>query len=126
MQGLCRGLPAVLLLVASLPFWIWRGEAAPAAPTGAAQLLTPTPAVGPPGVPGRRFLPPSPGAPPPPLPPPPVPPPPGPTPPAPPPPPAPPGRYFPESGFSIRDDAFWEYFNARGGVRTFGFPISRE
>jgi hypothetical protein len=126
MQGLLRGLPAVLLLVASLPFWIWRGEAAPAAPSGAAQLLTPTPAVRPPSAPGPTALPPSPAGPTPTLLPSPVPPPPGPTPTAPPLPPAPAGRYFPESGFSIRNDAFWEYFNARGGVRTFGFPISRE
>jgi hypothetical protein len=36
------------------------------------------------------------------------------------------GRFFPESGFGIHNDAFWGYFHARGGVPTFGFPISRE
>lgn len=35
-------------------------------------------------------------------------------------------RCFPQTGFCIRNDQFWEYFNARGGVRTFGYPISRE
>ena len=34
-------------------------------------------------------------------------------------------RYFPETGFSISDDAFWDYFQRRGGVRTFGYPVSR-
>jgi hypothetical protein len=37
-----------------------------------------------------------------------------------------PGDYFSESGYSIARDAFAEYFNARGGLRTFGLPISRE
>ncbi len=34
-------------------------------------------------------------------------------------------RYFSQTGFRIDDDTFWSYFNARGGVRTFGFPVSR-
>ena len=138
MRALLRGLPALLLLLASVPFWLWRAEAPPADAALAGHGAPPLPAV---QVPSPRTpvpQPPSPR---------------GPTPtptlalptaaiptvsptasptavevaPAPPPlPPAPPGRYFPQSGFSIRDNAFWEYFNARGGVRTFGFPISRE
>jgi hypothetical protein len=42
---------------------------------------------------------------------------------------APPGvrdqRFFVQTSFRIDNDAFWDYFNARGGVATFGFPISR-
>lgn len=34
-------------------------------------------------------------------------------------------RYFNETGFRISDDAFWNYFHRRGGVRTFGYPVSR-
>lgn len=34
-------------------------------------------------------------------------------------------RFFQETGFRIDNDAFWDYFNRRGGTRTFGFPISR-
>jgi hypothetical protein len=34
-------------------------------------------------------------------------------------------RYFRESGFRINDDAFWDYFNRRGGLNTFGYPESR-
>jgi len=37
-----------------------------------------------------------------------------------------PERYFPETGFSITNDAFWEYFQRRGGTRIFGYPVSRE
>jgi len=33
--------------------------------------------------------------------------------------------YFPETGFAIEDPRFLEYFNQRGRVPTFGFPISR-
>jgi len=33
--------------------------------------------------------------------------------------------YFPETGFAIEEPHFVEYFNRRGGVATFGFPISR-
>jgi hypothetical protein len=33
---------------------------------------------------------------------------------------------FNETGFCINNPAFQNYFNARGGVRTFGPPISRE
>ncbi len=35
-------------------------------------------------------------------------------------------RYFQETGFRVNKDSFWDYFNKRGGVRTFGYPISRE
>ncbi|MGI5836176.1 MAG: cohesin domain-containing protein [Chloroflexota bacterium] len=35
-------------------------------------------------------------------------------------------RYFRETGYRIGRDAFWDYFLKRGGVRTFGYPISRE
>ncbi len=35
-------------------------------------------------------------------------------------------KSFPETGFSISNDKFLDYFNHRGGVRVFGFPISRE
>ena len=35
-------------------------------------------------------------------------------------------KSFPETGFSITNDKFLDYFNHRGGVRVFGFPISRE
>lgn len=34
--------------------------------------------------------------------------------------------YFEETGFRVANERFWEYFNRRGGVRTFGYPISRE
>lgn len=34
-------------------------------------------------------------------------------------------RYFPQTGFSINQDPFWNYFQRRGGVTTFGYPISR-
>jgi len=34
-------------------------------------------------------------------------------------------RYFPQTGFRIDDDTIWDYFNRRGGVTTFGYPISR-
>jgi hypothetical protein len=34
-------------------------------------------------------------------------------------------RYFAETRFRIDNDAIWGYFNARGGVDVFGFPVSR-
>jgi aldose sugar dehydrogenase len=34
-------------------------------------------------------------------------------------------RYFQETGFRIDNDAFFSYFQRRGGVETFGFPVSR-
>jgi Protein of unknown function (DUF4232) len=44
---------------------------------------------------------------------------------APPPPPAADPRYFPQTGFRIDNDVIWDYFNHRGGVATFGYPVSR-
>lgn len=35
-------------------------------------------------------------------------------------------RFFPDTGFTIANDRFWDYFQKRGGTRTFGLPISRE
>ena len=35
-------------------------------------------------------------------------------------------RYFPETMFRIANDAFWNFFNSRGGIDTFGFPVSRQ
>jgi hypothetical protein len=34
-------------------------------------------------------------------------------------------RYFRETGFRVGTDAFWDYFRKRGGVGSFGYPISR-
>lgn len=43
--------------------------------------------------------------------------------------PPPPGRgdarWFPQTGFRIDSDAFWDYFQRRGGLETFGYPTSR-
>ena len=33
-------------------------------------------------------------------------------------------RLFPQTGYRVGDDAFWDYFKRRGGVRTFGYPVS--
>lgn len=33
-------------------------------------------------------------------------------------------RYFPETGYAIPNDAIWNYFQGRGGVDTFGYPVS--
>jgi N-acetylmuramoyl-L-alanine amidase len=33
-------------------------------------------------------------------------------------------RLFPQTGYRIADNAFWDYFRRRGGVRTFGYPVS--
>jgi hypothetical protein len=35
-------------------------------------------------------------------------------------------RYFFQTGYRIADDRIWDYFNKRGGLRTFGYPISRK
>lgn len=35
-------------------------------------------------------------------------------------------RYFETTGYRVNLDGFWDYFNRRGGLRTFGYPISRE
>ncbi len=34
-------------------------------------------------------------------------------------------RYFSATGFRIDNDVFWDYFNRRGGIYTFGYPVSR-
>jgi hypothetical protein len=34
-------------------------------------------------------------------------------------------RYFSQTGFAVANEAFWDYFNGRGGVATFGYPTSR-
>jgi hypothetical protein len=34
-------------------------------------------------------------------------------------------RFFEQTGFRIDDDAMWSYFNARGRVQVFGYPVSR-
>jgi hypothetical protein len=34
-------------------------------------------------------------------------------------------RYFPDTGFAIADDNIWVYYHRRGGMKTFGGPISR-
>jgi len=33
-------------------------------------------------------------------------------------------RYFEQTRYRIDEDAFWDYFRRRGGVRTFGYPVS--
>jgi N-acetylmuramoyl-L-alanine amidase len=33
-------------------------------------------------------------------------------------------RYFQQTGYRVGDDAFWNYFKVRGGVRSFGYPVS--
>jgi hypothetical protein len=34
-------------------------------------------------------------------------------------------RYFAQTGFRIDNDVVWDYFNRRGGIATFGYPVSR-
>jgi hypothetical protein len=34
-------------------------------------------------------------------------------------------RYFGETRYRIDNDAIWGYFQARGGIETFGYPVSR-
>src|SRR5262245_42963967 len=34
-------------------------------------------------------------------------------------------RFFPQTSFRIDNDAFWNFFQQRGNVRTFGYPVSR-
>lgn len=34
-------------------------------------------------------------------------------------------RYFAETRYRIDNDQIWNYFNARGGIDIFGFPVSR-
>ena len=33
-------------------------------------------------------------------------------------------RYFAQTGYRVSEDAFWNYFNVRGGLRSFGYPVS--
>jgi N-acetylmuramoyl-L-alanine amidase len=43
------------------------------------------------------------------------------------PPPAPPikdARYFDQTRYRVDEDAFWDYFQHRGGIRSFGYPVS--
>src|SRR5205085_10748434 len=35
------------------------------------------------------------------------------------------GLYFSETGFAVDEPRFVDYFTRRGGIATFGFPISR-
>ncbi|MCC6177140.1 MAG: cellulase family glycosylhydrolase [Chloroflexi bacterium] len=35
-------------------------------------------------------------------------------------------RFFSETGYRISNDDFWDFFQRRGGTRTFGLPTSRE
>jgi hypothetical protein len=37
-----------------------------------------------------------------------------------------PSRVFADTGFTVADDAIWNFFNQYGGASTFGEPISRE
>src|SRR5438270_11152281 len=34
-------------------------------------------------------------------------------------------RFFAQTNFRVDNDAFWTFFQARGGVRTFGYPVSK-
>jgi polysaccharide biosynthesis protein PslG len=34
-------------------------------------------------------------------------------------------RFFDATSYRIDNDAFWDFFSKRGGVRTFGYPVSR-
>jgi hypothetical protein len=35
-------------------------------------------------------------------------------------------RLFPPTGYRIDRDSFWDYFTHRGGIATFGYPVSRD
>jgi polysaccharide biosynthesis protein PslG len=35
-------------------------------------------------------------------------------------------RLFAQTGFRVDRDSFWDYFRHRGGVTTFGYPVSRD
>lgn len=35
-------------------------------------------------------------------------------------------RFYPQTGYAIDDPHFQDYFDHRGGVRTFGYPVSRK
>lgn len=34
-------------------------------------------------------------------------------------------RFFSQTGYRVDTDPFWTFFQGRGGVRTFGYPVSR-
>src|SRR5918998_6148900 len=34
-------------------------------------------------------------------------------------------RFFSQTNYRIDNDAFWNFFQSRGGVDTFGYPVSR-
>src|SRR5260370_6531283 len=34
-------------------------------------------------------------------------------------------RLFSQTGYRVDGDPFWSFFQSRGGVRTFGYPVSR-
>jgi beta propeller repeat protein len=34
-------------------------------------------------------------------------------------------RHFSQTGYRVDNDVIWDYFNRRGGVRNFGYPVSR-
>jgi polysaccharide biosynthesis protein PslG len=34
-------------------------------------------------------------------------------------------RYFAQTGYRVDTDPFWSFFQTRGGVRAFGYPVSR-
>src|SRR5438105_3017838 len=34
-------------------------------------------------------------------------------------------RFYSQTGYRIDNDSFWDFFQHRGGVRTFGYPVSR-
>jgi hypothetical protein len=34
-------------------------------------------------------------------------------------------RYFSQTGYRIDNDTIWDFFNRRGGVNVFGYPVSR-
>ena len=38
---------------------------------------------------------------------------------------APEVRSFPQTGYTVDADTFWDFFRHRGGVRTLGYPVSR-
>jgi hypothetical protein len=35
-------------------------------------------------------------------------------------------RFFSQTGYRVDSDPFWDFFQHRGGVRTFGYPVSRQ
>src|SRR4051794_6318540 len=35
-------------------------------------------------------------------------------------------RTFPQTGYRVDNDTYWDYFQRRGGVTTFGYPASHE